>query len=106
MSVNAMTFGEVRSSLADDPDLRELVELYVSEIPNKIIVLSECATKEDWQELGRYAHQIKGAAGSYGFGQITSFAANLEYACRNGKGPNEILDCLEQLVLMLNKAKV
>ena len=47
--------------LATDPDLGELVELFVQEIPDRISALETQGRSRDWQQLTRTAHQLKGA---------------------------------------------
>lgn len=75
----------IYSTLNDDEELLELVELFVSELPTRMAKLTELATRGDIAELGRFAHQIKGAAGSYGFDDVTPYAARLEEAARSGE---------------------
>ena len=53
----------------------------------------------DWELLGRAAHQLtahqlKGAAGSYGFDQLTSYAGRLEAAVSDQIAKPEILESL------------
>ena len=61
----------VCSRLAADPDLGELVDLFVQGMPDRIKALDAQAKSRDWNQLAETAHQIKGAAGSYGFDEIT-----------------------------------
>lgn len=81
------------SRFADDPEMREIVALFVAEVPDR---LRELQTAWDAADLGRMrtlAHQIKGAAGGYGFPEISTAAAALEAAVSAGarsagaKGP-------------------
>ena len=85
------------SSLAADPDLAEIVEMFVEEMPGRIRGLQQQFVSNDWDELARLAHQLKGAAGSYGFDQITPYAARLERSVRNGLPMNEIRSAHEDL---------
>ncbi|MEI8374063.1 MAG: response regulator [Planctomycetota bacterium] len=88
----------IYSQLASDPNMVELVDLFVQEIPNRINALETQAQSRDWQQLTRTAHQIKGAAGSYGFGEITPYAARLEAAAKDGCREEEILSALDELL--------
>jgi len=87
----------IYSDFGDDPELSELVEMFVSEIPERVKLLTEAEADSDWETVGRVAHQIKGAAGSYGFGEITPFAARLENACRLDEGEETIREHLSAL---------
>jgi len=88
----------VYSRLAVDPDLGDLVDLFVQEMPDRVHHLEAQARSCDWEQLARTAHQLKGAAGSYGFDDITPFAAQLEAAARGGRQEQHILMALEQLL--------
>lgn len=66
------------SSLATEPDLQEIVALFVSELPDRVATVEQLLGTKNWDELRRIAHQMKGTAGSYGFQPITILAARLE----------------------------
>jgi HPt (histidine-containing phosphotransfer) domain-containing protein len=85
------------STLASDPDLAEIVEMFIDEMPDRIAALKSEFETSNWEGLGRLAHQLKGAAGSYGFSQITSLAANLELAIRQSQGEAAVNSAYEQL---------
>ncbi len=93
------------SSLASDPDLSGLVELYVDEMPGRIETLKETFASGDMELLRRTAHQLKGAAGSYGFDQLTPYAATLEASIRNDQPENEIRELLDVLVELCQKVR-
>ncbi len=86
------------SHLAADPDLGDLIEMFVQELPDRIKTLQTQAASRDWQELTRTAHQIKGAAGSYGFQAITPCAARLEAAAKDDRQEEEIRASLHELL--------
>jgi len=93
------------SSLAADPDLGELVEMFVQEMPDRINALETQAQSRNWEQLTRTAHQLKGAAGSYGFHEITPFAARLESAAREGRQEEEILSSLDELLDLCRRVR-
>lgn len=95
----------IHSSLAADPDLGELAELFVEEMPDRTRTLLEQAEERDWSRLARTAHQLKGAAGSYGFDQITPYAKDLELAAREGTDEQQILGALNDLIEICNRAR-
>lgn len=68
----------IYSPLGVDPDFSDLVDMYVGEMPERVLRLQTLFAAAAWDDLRRLAHQIKGAAGSYGFPQITPAAGNLE----------------------------
>lgn len=93
------------SDFGGDADLGDLVEMFVSEIPDRIQSMLQAAEAADWEQLGRVAHQIKGAAGSYGFGGVTPIAADLERACRESGTAEAIRQGLEELVDMCRRMR-
>jgi HPt (histidine-containing phosphotransfer) domain-containing protein len=88
----------IYSSLANDPDLGELVQLFVAEMPARVELLEKCYETADWEELRRTAHQIKGAAGSYGFHDLTPAAAQVESAVKSQSGEDQITADLNVLL--------
>jgi PAS domain S-box-containing protein len=95
----------VYSHRAADPDLRELVDLFVREMPDRINALEAQAKNRDWNELTRTARQIKGAAGSYGFGEITPYAARLEAAAQEALPEEQILAALNELLSLCRRVR-
>ena len=94
------------STLSDDPDLSEIVEMFVAEMPERIARLLENYHSGNLQELTRCAHQLKGAAGSYGFEPITACAAQLEVDLRQSEPEARIRADVESLSDMCRRARV
>lgn len=69
---------QYRSDFCDDPDMRELVELFVSELPDRVEAVRSAASAGDPETLTRLAHQLKGAGSGYGFAPISDAAGRLE----------------------------
>ena len=95
----------VYSHLAADPDLGELVDLFVQEMPDRINALDAQAKSRDWNQLAETAHQIKGAAGCYGFDEITPYAARLEAAAREAQQEEQILSALDELLTLCRRVR-
>jgi histidine phosphotransfer protein HptB len=93
----------IYSSLGGHPDLGDLVELFVQEMPARIDALETQAQSRDWKQWNRTAHQLKGAAGSYGFAAITPYVARLEAATRNSDQEDEIFLSLHELPCLCRK---
>jgi len=88
------------STLAEDPDLAEIVEMFVQEMPDRVANLLRRFDARELNELERAAHQIKGAAGSYGFHQLTPSAARLEALVKQRRPEEEIKAALNELVAL------
>jgi HPt (histidine-containing phosphotransfer) domain-containing protein len=92
------------SSLGGDPDLGGIVELFVNEMPDRVATVLEQLDNSDWEGLRRSTHQLKGAAGSYGFDAISPSAAEVETAVSNGEPEQRIRETVVELVGLCNRA--
>ena len=88
----------IYSLLADDTDLYEIVKMFVDEMPTRIDQLLSVFNAKNWGELERTAHQLRGAAGSYGFGEVTPAAGKLEQAVKSKLPEEEIQQSLIELI--------
>jgi len=95
----------IHSSMADDPDYGELVVLYVDEMPDRIAALEQAFDSGNMEDLRRAAHQMKDAAGSYGFDQLTPLAAAVECTVRNGELEDNIQKTLRDLIDLCRRVR-
>ena len=93
------------STLADDPDLAEIVAMFVQEMPERIARLLDRFRESDREGLRRAAHQLKGAAGSYGFAPISPAAARLEDQIVHTRSEEEISQALDELIDLCRRAR-
>jgi HPt (histidine-containing phosphotransfer) domain-containing protein len=78
-SPTTVTNDPIRSEFANDPDMAEIVSMFVSEMPEKIANLNKTFQAMQFDELRRLAHQIKGSSGGYGFSELGKAAGRLEH---------------------------
>ncbi len=88
----------IYSSLIDDPDLGDLIELFVDEMPERLATFDAVFQSGNRAELRRLAHQLKGSAGSYGFESATRLAGELEAAIDRGGCDDPMIESYSQLV--------
>ena len=105
MSQTSRTSPPLYSTLAEDPDLEAIVEMFVDEMPGRVDNLIRFLNSGDWEQLRRVAHQLKGAAGSYGFAPITSGAARLEDAIRQSRPEEDLRRACDELVELCRQAR-
>jgi HPt (histidine-containing phosphotransfer) domain-containing protein len=98
MTPTLVTTKLIYSSLGGDEDLADIVEMFVDEMPERTQNLVDLAAANNLDELRRFAHQLKGAAGSYGFNQLTPYAAELESAVRDRQPRETVHQALNALV--------
>jgi HPt (histidine-containing phosphotransfer) domain-containing protein len=58
--------------------MRDLIAMFVDEMPEKVATLESLARSRDSDSLRRLAQQLKGASGGYGFSTVGAAAAVLE----------------------------
>jgi len=98
--VKIASHAPIYSAIGADPDFSDLVDLYVGEMPERVMRLQALFAAAAWDDLRRLAHQIKGAAGSYGFPQITPAAGRLEMSIVAARGEAEIEAELDALLTL------
>jgi HPt (histidine-containing phosphotransfer) domain-containing protein len=69
---------QIRSAFADDPDMAEIVQLFVQEMPQRIEQLTQHWQQQRLDDVRRLAHQLKGSAGGYGFEPVGAMASGVE----------------------------
>ena len=89
----------IRSSLAWDPELGEMVAQFVADLPSRVAWLQRHFDAGDWESLRRAAHQMKGAASIYGFEGLTPHALRLETLLSEGRAKEEITAAFQELVV-------
>lgn len=89
----------IYSSLAGDPLLADLVAEFVSEMPIRIARITRQFAAQDWPGLNRTAHQLKGAAGSYGFEEIAPYAHRIELLLAGDVDTKAVSEAVRELVV-------
>ncbi|MCI0652460.1 MAG: Hpt domain-containing protein [Planctomycetes bacterium] len=92
------------SDYANDPEMVELVAMFVAEFPERIRALREAFAKRDLRELASLAHQLQGAAGGYGFMTITEQAALVEQESKRRVFDRAFKEAFDELVALCARA--
>lgn len=92
----------IQSLYADDPEMAELVQLFVSELPDRIASVQTAWNHGKLDELTRLAHQLKGAGSGYGYPSITQAAAELERELRGLPAPSAVAEVRDELEALLS----
>jgi signal transduction histidine kinase/DNA-binding response OmpR family regulator len=93
------------SSLIDDPLMADAVRRFVDQLDVTLDQLRRAFQSGDVPRCASLAHQLKGAAGGYGFDQITSAAALLESAAKNATDLCAATAALDALLELGRRAK-
>lgn len=92
------------STLADDPEMADIVELFTDELPKRIESLESAFRSREWDTVRTLAHQLKGAAPSYGFESIGVAAALVESLVKSDPDAEQISDEVEDLISLCRRA--
>ena len=110
MSGQSPNVAKLQSEFAGDPEMAELVEMFVSELPERIQTLNTIWTGKQFDELKRMSHQLKGASAGYGYPVIGTAAGQLEASLKtlsgepNGEALNKIKKQFDDLVTLCRRA--
>lgn len=66
------------SRFADDREMGEVIRFFIDDLQWRVNELGGAFDAGDWKRLSMSAHELKGAAGGYGFPEITEAAGALE----------------------------
>jgi HPt (histidine-containing phosphotransfer) domain-containing protein len=69
----------VSTLLSEDPTFRDLVEKFVSELPDIFNKLNHAYDERDWSLLKTELHSLKGMGGGFGYQVLTELAAKAEF---------------------------
>jgi len=95
----------ILSEFANEPDMAELVNSFVSELPEKVQAVRAAYESRDLATLAMLAHRLKGAAGGYGFPMVTDAAAALESSVKAGPDPAALREQVEALIDLCARAR-
>ncbi|MFN4244146.1 MAG: ATP-binding protein [Tepidisphaerales bacterium] len=85
----------------DDEEMRQLVREFVEGLPASVGRLTGLASRGEWGQAARVAHQLKGAGGGYGFPRLTELAAEAEAALKSAAGGGGPADAVSDKVAAL-----
>ena len=95
----------VVSLYADDEDMRTLVGRFVESMSARVGVVRAAMSSDDREPLQRIAHQLKGAAGGYGFPTISTAASLVETLAGDPTGGHSALQkSVDELLRLMNGA--
>jgi PAS domain S-box-containing protein len=94
------TNGTVRRSNGAEPELQDLMVIFVAGLRQRAEALEATLQQNDLERLAGLAHQLKGTARAYGFPQLTDQAAALEASLIAGRCLDDVraqVQCVVEL---------
>lgn len=79
--INQDKYGDIMLTsdlLAEDPDLIDLVDKFMTRLPEMTNAINQAFTDEEWEKFSDLIHQMKGVGGGYGYPMLTELCANIE----------------------------
>jgi histidine phosphotransfer protein HptB len=93
------------SEFAGDEEMTELIEYFLLELNQRIETIAAAWAEGDREQVCRIAHQLKGAAASYGYRSITDAAGALEQSLTKEEAElASAAEKLEDLVTLCRRA--
>lgn len=74
-------------------ELDEIKQQFVVRLVKRMDDIKKAHDIEDWDDIGKHAHAIKGSAGMFGFDELGALGAELELSVKNG----DMANCRTQL---------
>ena len=68
--------------LKDDPDLIDLIDKFISRLPQMRDEILQLYAENNQEEFLRKIHQLKGVGGNYGYPMLSELCAGIEETCR------------------------
>ena len=65
--------------LTDEPDLIDLIDKFMTRLPEMRDSINQAHTEQDMQEFSSLIHQMKGVGGGYGYPMLTEICAKIEF---------------------------
>jgi len=79
-AVDAATVAGLKDLNPDDPNfLRELVDLFLQDVPERVAEIEQALAKQDAVLLTRAAHTIKGSSSNFGAAGLAKVSLEMEH---------------------------
>jgi HPt (histidine-containing phosphotransfer) domain-containing protein len=79
-AVDAETVAALKDLNPDDPNfLRELIDMFMQDVPERMAELEQALAKQDAVLLTRAAHTIKGSSSNFGAAGLVKVALEMEH---------------------------
>ena len=96
--IDSLKENPLTSTLAGDPEMADLIDSFVMELPEKVGKLEAAFAQQDIAGLTRAVRLLKGEGGAYGFQPITDAAAEVEKSIAGVTDMAEIRSQLNELI--------
>ena len=95
----------MRSTLGAEPGVQALLARFIERLPDRVKSLRSFLDEQDIARLRQTVHQLKGAAGGYGFPQLTHHANRTEQKLSGGEPLESIRGEIESLITLIRSVE-
>ena len=88
----------LRSTLEHEPSIQKLLTKFIARLPERVNTLYQLLDAQNLDQLRQAIHQLKGAAGGYGFPQLTELAGRAEQKIREQSQIDAIKGDVETMI--------
>jgi len=81
---------------SNDSELAELTSSILQRLSELVDAIKTAAQQQNWRELERVSHQLKGISGSFGYHQLTDISRKI-YDCTHHRSTESLEDLIEEL---------
>ena len=89
--------------MRQEPSVQKLLARFVSRLPDRVALLQSLLRQQDIENLQTAVHQLRGAAGGYGFPMLTERAGAVEKKIRAGEALDAIQNDVASLVELVRR---
>jgi diguanylate cyclase (GGDEF)-like protein len=94
---------KLRSTLAGNAKMEEVITRFVSRLPERVSQIQKLLVEEDLDAIKQAAHQLKGAAGGYGFAELTDAAGRVEARIKTHDAFDAITQEVQSLIGLITQ---
>jgi signal transduction histidine kinase/DNA-binding response OmpR family regulator len=87
-----------RSELADEPEMKELIESYIQRLPIEVAKMRQHLADGQIEALRQVAHQLKGSGGGYGFSRISELAGAVDQSIKMQASVDRVRAQVDELI--------
>jgi HPt (histidine-containing phosphotransfer) domain-containing protein len=96
----------LRSTATDDEEFtRKFLPDFIADLPTKAGQIAALLQRNNLEELAQVAHQLKGAAGVYGFMPITEAAGSVEAAVTQAEPLEDVTAQVKSLIELIRRVE-
>lgn len=96
----------IYSSIAEEPDMWDLVAMFIEEMPERILRFNVLLESGDSDGLLHFAHQFKGSSGSYGFAELSIAAEKIVTAIKTEQPQKQIHELTQNLIKLCKSVAI